>query len=58
MKEFLSPSKVKFIENAKLPGILATNTNYLVYFEDGVLVEEGDFDSFIARIETIIANLL
>jgi hypothetical protein len=58
VKEFLSPSKVKFIENTKLPGILATNTNYLVYFEDGVLVEEGDFDSFIARIETIIANLL
>jgi len=58
VQEFLSPSKVKFIENAKLPGILATNTNYLVYFEDGVLVEEGDFDSFIARVETIIANLL
>jgi len=55
---FLSPGKIRFIEEAKLEGILATNANYLVYFEDGVLQEEQDCDSFIARFEQIVANLL
>ena len=55
---FLSPSKIKFIENTKLDGILAANPNYLVYFEHGVLLREEDCDSFIARVETIVANLL
>ena len=55
---FLSPSKIRFIEEAKLEGILATNANYLVYFEDGVLQEEQDCDLFIARVEQIVANLL
>src|SRR5215470_347629 len=51
---FLSRDKIGFIETTKLEGTLATNTNYLVYFEDGVLLEEGDFDSFIARVERIV----
>jgi hypothetical protein len=55
---FLSPGKIRFIEEAKLEGLLATNANYLVYFEDGVLQQEEDCDSFIARVETIIANVL
>ena len=55
---FLSPSKIKFLENAKLEGILATNANYLVYFEDGILLTEQDFDSFVAKADTLIANLL
>jgi hypothetical protein len=55
---FLSPDKIRFLETAKLEGILATNTNYLVYFEDGVLLREKDFDSFIARVETLVANIL
>jgi len=55
---FLSGDKIRFLEAAKLEGILATNANYLVYFEDGVLLTEQDFDSFIARAETLVANLL
>ena len=55
---FLAPGKIRFLETARLEGILATNANYLVYFEDGVLVTEQDFDSFIARAETLVANLL
>jgi hypothetical protein len=55
---FLSGDKIRFLETAKLEGILATNVNYLVYFEDGVLLNEQDFDSFIARAETLVANLL
>jgi hypothetical protein len=55
---FLSDAKIKFLKAAKLKGTLATNANYLVYFEDGVLLTEQDFDSFIARAEAIGANLL
>ena len=55
---FLSAEKVRFVETAKLKGTIATNANYLVYFESGVLVSEEDFDSFIAKAEKIIANML
>jgi hypothetical protein len=55
---FLSPEKLRFIETAKLPGILGTNANYLVYFEDGTLRTEPDFDSFIATVEKLIAAIL
>jgi hypothetical protein len=55
---FLSGAKIKFLEAANLQGTLASNANYLVYFEDGVLVTEQDFDSFIGRAETLVANLL
>ena len=50
--------KLRFIETAKLPGVLATNARYLVYFEDGFLVREEEADAFISRVETIVANLL
>lgn len=55
---FLSPQKLGFIETAKLPGILASNANYLVYFEDGTLRTEPDFDAFIATVEKVVADML
>jgi hypothetical protein len=55
---FLSPEKLRFIETAKLPGILSTNANYLVYFEDGTLRTEPDFDYFIATVDKLIAAIL
>lgn len=55
---FLTSEKIRFIETAGCNGILATNRNYLVYHEDGVLQAEADFDSFIARVEKIEANIL
>jgi hypothetical protein len=55
---FLSADKIRFLETAKLEGILATNTNYLVYFEDGILLREQDFDVFIASVEKLVANIL
>jgi hypothetical protein len=55
---FLSPEKMKFIETVKLPGTLATNPHYLVYFENGTLRTEPDFDSFIATVEKLIASIL
>jgi hypothetical protein len=55
---FLSPDKIGFLETQKLEGILATNTNYLVYFEDGVLLSEQNFDSFIAKVDALVAAIL
>lgn len=55
---FLSPEKMRFIETAKLPGTLTTNSNYLVYFENGTLRTEPDFDSFIAGVEKLVATIL
>jgi len=55
---FLSDGKIRFLENAKLAGTLATNANYLVYFEGGKLVTEQDFDAFIATAQSIVANFL
>jgi len=55
---FLSGDKIRFLESAKLAGTLATNANYLVYFEDGKLETEQDFDAFIAKAEAISANFL
>jgi hypothetical protein len=55
---FLTQTKISFFETAKLPGVLATNANYLVYFEDGTLRTEPDFDSFIATVEKVTAGML
>jgi len=55
---FLAPAKIGFFETAKLPGVLATNANYLVYFEAGALSDEKDFDSFLATTEKLIAAIL
>lgn len=55
---FLSADKIRFLETEKLQGTLATNANYLVYFEPGILVSEQDFDVFIARAEKLVANIL
>jgi hypothetical protein len=55
---FLSADKIRFLEAAKLEGILATNANYLVYFEGGILLREQDFDVFITGVEKLVANIL
>lgn len=55
---FLSPDKLRLIANSRLEGIVATNANYLVYFEFGSLITEQDFDSFIAAVEKIIGMIL
>jgi hypothetical protein len=55
---FLSPEKLRFLGSTKLAGAIAANANYLVYFEYGSLSSAGDFDSFIAAVENIVAHLL
>ncbi len=55
---FLSTAKLEFLANAHLKGVIAANPNYLVYREDGELGREDDVDSFIATVESVVANLL
>jgi len=55
---FLSPEKIHFLENANLAGVIATNSHYLVYLEDGSLTSENDYDTFIANVEKLVTNLL
>ena len=55
---FLSPEKMMFLVNTKLEGIIATNSQYFVYFELGSLHSENDYDTFIATVENLAANLL
>ena len=58
VRRFLTPEKIKFIEETKPKGIIATNALYLVYFEYGVLNSEPELDSFIGEIGRLAANLL
>jgi len=55
---FLSGDKIRFLEASKLAGTLATNADYLVYFEEGKLETEQDFDAFIAKAEAVAANFV
>ena len=55
---FLSPEKIKFLENRNLPGTIATNSHYLVYFESGSLRTERDYDTFIETVDQVAANML
>ena len=55
---FLSPEKITFLGKTKLVGIIATNSQYFVYFELGSLHSENDYDTFIATVENLAANLL
>ena len=55
---FLSLEKITFLGNTKLIGIIATNSQYFVYFELGSLRSENDYDTFIATVEKLAANLL
>jgi hypothetical protein len=55
---FLSPEKITFLQNTKFEGVIATNAHYFVYFESGRLRSERDYDTFIATVEKLVANLL
>lgn len=58
VKRFLTPEKVKFIEDTKPRGIIATNALYLVYFEFGVLGSDPELDAFIDQIGRLAAIFL
>ena len=58
VRQFLTPEKIKFIEETKPRGTIATNALYLVYFEYGVLGNDQELDSFIDQISRLAANFL
>lgn len=58
IRDFFSPSRIGFIETEKLEGTLTSNGECLVYFEYKAMQTEQDYDTFIARIEKIVANIL
>ena len=55
---FLTPEKIKFVEETKPRGIVGTNADYLVYFEYGVLDSDEELDSFINQIGRLAATFL
>jgi len=55
---FLYSGKIKFLGNTKFEGIIATNSQYFVYFESGRLQSDKDCDAFIATVENLVSNLL
>jgi hypothetical protein len=55
---FVSSEKLRFIENTKPAGVLATNANYLVYYESGILRSDQDFDTFINQVNKLAAAFL
>jgi hypothetical protein len=55
---FLTPGKLTFLGNTKIAGVIATNSQYFVYFESGMLRKENDYDTFIATLDNLVANLL
>jgi hypothetical protein len=55
---FLSPVKLEFLEREGVAGSIAANAQYLVYFEDGTMRTEEDYDRFIAVADGLIAHLL
>ena len=55
---FLSPEKLSFLENTSLTGVIATNSQYFVYFESGKMRSEQDYDSFVGTVDKLAANLL
>jgi hypothetical protein len=55
---FLRPEKLAFIVREKLKGHIATNSLYIVYWEDGELHGEDDCDSFVGTVEQIVEHLL
>ena len=55
---FLTPEKISFLENRSLPGVVATNSHYFVYFESGSLRTEQDYDSFTKTVDNLAASIL
>ncbi len=54
---FFTPERIRFIEAERLPGTLASNAHYLVYYESTAMESEADYDAFIAVVERIATRL-
>ena len=56
--DFFTPERIRFLEAEKLPGTLASNARYLVYYESTAMRSEADYDAFISIVERIVTGLL
>src|SRR5215831_20000978 len=43
---FFTAERIRFVETEKLPGTLASNAHYLVYYESMAMRSEADYDAF------------
>ena len=55
---FFTPERIRFIESAALPGTLASNAHYLVYYESTAMRTEADYAAFVAVVERVVTHLL
>lgn len=55
---FFTAERIRFIESEALPGTLASNARYLVYYESTPMRTEADYASFLAVVERIVTHLL
>ena len=55
---FFTPERTRFIESAALPGTLASNTHYLVYYEATAMKTEADDAAFVGVVERVATHLL
>ena len=56
--DFFTPERIRFIEAEELPGTLASNARYLVYYESTAMRTDADYDAFIAVAERIVTHFL
>jgi len=56
--DFFTPERIRFIETEQLPGTLAANAHYLVYYEAASIRSEAEYDAFIAIVERILTRFL
>ncbi len=55
---FFTPERIRFIEAERLPGTLASNAHYLVYWESPGMRTDADYDAFVSVVERIVTGLL
>ncbi len=53
-----TPQRMQFLEAERLPGTLASNGHYLVYYESTAMRTEADYDAFVAVVERIASRFL
>ena|SRR5262245_31673082 len=56
--DFFTPDRIRFIETEQLPGALASNAHYLVYYESRAMRTEADYDAFLSVVERIATRFL
>lgn len=56
--DFFTPERIRFIQTERLPGTLASNAYYLVYYESTAMQSEADYDAFISVVEGIVTRFL